>query len=384
MPRAIATSVDVGPVSALEIGDLKARGGCYDLRVSRRDRAVVESKLRVLAGSDRHRSRTDRDLGAGVRTVDHAQARAPAAGRRRDLMGLSFVHMSRTSRALRFGNTLFAALLFLIGSVTARAQEADEPQARAEFERGMALLDAGHAAEAVTAFEASLARLERAATMFNLVVALVEAGRRAEAATMIERYLILPSATAQRKAALRERLVDLRGELARVRVTDPPRDAAITLDGGRAIALGTPQTPFYLEPGTHRLELMRVDEEPVTITFEARRGETVAVDLAVASAPEVAETPAPGGGRVALWPWATMTGAVAVAAMVGAIVTGAVAADLWGDARNRCPDFRCPDPRDVTLAEDAGALADASTGLWIGAGALATASVVLWIVELAR
>src|SRR5690349_20986756 len=78
--------------------------------------------------------------------------------------------------------TLVLALCASLVPVSASAQpSADPAEARRLFDAGRAHADAERWPDAVTAFEASRALLERPSTLFNLASALVRVGRSIDA-----------------------------------------------------------------------------------------------------------------------------------------------------------------------------------------------------------
>lgn len=88
--------------------------------------------------------------------------------------------------------TIALALGLIMAAAPARAQTARE-----HFERGVAAASAERWADALAAFEASLAIEPRARTVFNVVVALDRLERGAECLAAIERLLAMPDVDAQ-------------------------------------------------------------------------------------------------------------------------------------------------------------------------------------------
>ena len=106
-------------------------------------------------------------------------------------------------------------MLVTLSSVTAaRAQEADEADARARehFATGSRYFDAGDYRAAAVEFEAAYRLSARPALLYNLYLAEERVGNTAEAVTYLERYLA-EGEPGDRRAALEVRLDNLRQRL---------------------------------------------------------------------------------------------------------------------------------------------------------------------------
>lgn len=201
------------------------------------------------------------------------------------------------------------ALAFSLLPTRASAQpERVAEQARALFERGIALAAAGEDAEAADAFEASLALVPRASTALNLAIVRERLGRPAAALRALDRLAGLPEvAEADRRdaRALRARLADQLGAL---RLRGLPEGAVVQVDGETQPGEGG-ERYLVVATGAHRV---RVDapghvgrEWRVAVTSgeEARlqvalEAEAPAVptpaEVAVAAEPEPSAAPTAG------------------------------------------------------------------------------------------
>jgi tetratricopeptide (TPR) repeat protein len=209
----------------------------------------------------------------------------------------------RTKRSLtstRICSALVAALLLLVAG-SALAQSAEE-RARVLFREANQLFARKLYLDALAKYREAKALYPSHKIDLNIGGTLDALGRRTEAAIYFERFL-LQSATAPREiiAAANARLAELRGKLARVKVTTLADGATIFADG---VSVGTTplDLPVYLEPGEHTLEARRAGASPTRRTLTVSVGQEQSLDLspapasvpatrAVASAP--ASVPAP-------------------------------------------------------------------------------------------
>ena len=136
----------------------------------------------------------------------------------------------------------------------ASAQPAVDLQARAAFERGIAEVDAGRFANAVTAFEESYRLRPVAVVLNNLAAAYARMGRYQLAVETYQRYLTEGSErlSPERVQVVRERLAELRRDTPTVTLRVRPAAFALAVDGRSAVATGG---EIALDPGSHALEV---------------------------------------------------------------------------------------------------------------------------------
>lgn len=303
-----------------------------------------------------------------------------------------------------------AALVALVVPAPAVAQTGDDgAAAKVLFDEGRTLMAAEQYAPACAKFEESLRMSAGVGTQYNLAECYEKLGRRATAwglfvqvaATTRASGQTVRSETAQRRAAA------LEPQLARliVRVAPSPTSASGALVITRvregddsATSVGSAQwgSALPLDRGTYRIEATAPGKSPWTTTIDVA-GDTVTVtvprleDAAPAHRPPVVAPP------VALpavpsppvpEPAATVddqgvsvqaTAGIAVAGVgvlaVGAsAVMGAVAGDNYGDSDAECVGG-CSEAG-LTIVEDAQALGNAATGVFIAGAALCAAGIV--------
>ena len=78
--------------------------------------------------------------------------------------------------------------------------------------------------------------------------------------------------------------LDLRGEPARLALVVIPGDASVYLDGkllGAAADLVNRDGDLIVDPGTHKLELLRPGYQPVTREITVKPGELLSLDIAM-------------------------------------------------------------------------------------------------------
>lgn len=150
---------------------------------------------------------------------------------------------------------LALALAFACLGGSASAQD-DATQARALFERGLALAEVGRDAEAATTFEASFALVPRPSTALNWAIVLDRTGRGRDALRALDAFeAARAEASAEDVAdaeALRSRL---RGLLATLTLR-LDADASVEVDG-------------RLEPGTGEVRRLALDPGPHIVRVEA-------------------------------------------------------------------------------------------------------------------
>ncbi len=133
---------------------------------------------------------------------------------------------------------------------TPPSQPAQSPQqaARRAYDEGSAHFQAGRVAEALTSFRRAYELSPHPVVLIPIIECHNRLDQVPEAIEAIERYLRDSPANAPNRAALENRLAELRRRPARVRVISSPTSARITLDGRDT----SQRTPADLEVTTGR------------------------------------------------------------------------------------------------------------------------------------
>lgn len=168
--------------------------------------------------------------------------------------------MQRFLRALSL--VVVVQLMSGLGPGRAAAQQAETPaaedleRARTLFEQGIAFVDAGRWLEALAAFRASQAIVERPGTLFNIGNALFRLGRPLEAKRVLELYLRRPEvvgdAPATRDGAALLGLATR--SVATLSLEISPPDAIVAVDDVPQDAMGASRS-IAVEPGSHVLRV---------------------------------------------------------------------------------------------------------------------------------
>jgi len=210
-------------------------------------------------------------------------------------------------RALIATSLLAATLL---ATSDARAED-DVAAARRLFQEAVAASEHGDWSEAVTRYQASLARKRAPITLYSLGVAYREAGHPLEAWHRFRAFLAEPfedpDAAVYRRAA-REALEEMTHAIGRIVVVTEPGEATVTVDGEPCAAASE---PCFVAPGTRRVVVTAagfVSEERV-VKVNPGDTETLRVTLEPSSVP--------------LWPIALVGGGAATFGVgVGLAVAG--------------------------------------------------------------
>lgn len=190
-------------------------------------------------------------------------------------------------------------------------------RARRDYDRGNELARATRWAEALGAFESSLAARPHALTLYNLGVCERVLGRATRAREDFSMALARPSAEAELPASIREEIRGFLEEysrlLPRVTVTLAPADAGIAVDGrplrvrasnepslagltvleagvlppGIGRAPSSARFVLELDPGTHVVTLTRRGFRDIVLTRELSPGERTSWNLTLAELPSL-------------------------------------------------------------------------------------------------
>jgi tetratricopeptide (TPR) repeat protein len=165
--------------------------------------------------------------------------------------------------------------------------------ARGLFDQGVAFADQQRWAEALDAFQRSLALTPRPSTRFNVAQALLRVGRYRDAVAAFEAHQNAPDADtdAARLADSRRMLAEARGRVVSVTLTEVPDGAEVLVDGAVEAGTGATRT-LTLDPGLRRFEVRTSDarSERFELTLSTGTPASRAVTLRAAAAPVVAPT----------------------------------------------------------------------------------------------
>lgn len=170
-------------------------------------------------------------------------------------------------------------LMLLVAGTPLFAQPAPSriQEARALWSTGREFLEDSRFADAASAFERSLALMERPSTLYNLGLAYRGMNRCRQATTTFERYLSLTSDPNELRDA-RQMLGEVRGCVAHVTVQADGDGAEVLVDGERITV--TEGRALDLDPGRHTFESQRRGYRPVRQERDVARGERVTITLA--------------------------------------------------------------------------------------------------------
>ncbi|MCZ7684937.1 MAG: hypothetical protein M5U28_41660 [Sandaracinaceae bacterium] len=157
-----------------------------------------------------------------------------------------------------------------------RARQDAEERARAEFERGLALLDEGRHGEAIGAFERAIEARETAPAVYNLGLARRAAGHYRAAIVAFARFVeILGDREPELRRGAEEIAAELRRELATVRL-HMRGDPEIVLVDSEVV---DPSLELVLDPGRHVFEARRSGYRPLRIERTLSSGARATITL---------------------------------------------------------------------------------------------------------
>jgi len=270
------------------------------------------------------------------------------------------------------------------------AQSAADDQARAQYQQGIELFEAGRFEQAAVAFRKAYELKPAYKVLFNLAQAENNADRFAAALMAYTRYLADGGADvpADRVKQVKEEIKRLDTLVGVVVVRGGPDGAEVFVDKE---SLGrTPQvTTLFVDLGRREIVVEHGGRRILERVVSVAGGERVVLDLeAPAAEPPVAEEeektfePAPvedeSPGPKRLWTW--VAAGVGGAALIGTIITGSMATSRADDVKSRCDGNDCPPSVESDL-ESTRALGNAATALTVVAGVGIAAAVVLFFVE---
>jgi hypothetical protein len=190
--------------------------------------------------------------------------------------------------------TLLAAFFFL-AAPAARADDAAVAEARARFDEGVALAEAGKHDEARLKFEQAAAVLKAPPVLFNLARSEQLTGHDYEAVTHYEQFLRASesstSVTDEQRAQAKQYIQELTPRIGRIDVVAPP-GSRISIDGKPLDE--APKEPVPVPPGRHVVEAAH-ESKLKSVTVECAAGAvtpaTIAFDPDTVEPPPIAPTP---------------------------------------------------------------------------------------------
>jgi hypothetical protein len=332
---------------------------------------------------------------AGAAAAGAAEARsAPeegsaARGRRPVRQGPTLSTSMRVARTIPTIAALIAAAL----CTDARAQDESSEAAQRLFEEGMKLMEEGNYDEACPRLEESQRIDAGMATQFRLAQCYEKAGRVASAWRNYQAVAVSARAEGQkdREAYAQERADALIKQVARLTVQVPPDVASlpgltVSVDGTAIGAADWGGVP--VDRGRHDVVASALGKRAWKTTVEvAENGarlttrvpalqDAVNETLDVAPAPPPKEDGDGGLGPVSIAGIVlTAVGAAGIGAGIG---LGVAAKGKHGDADAYCQEQFCT-PEGIAIRDDARALGNIATGVFVAGAAVGVAGVLMWI-----
>ncbi len=173
------------------------------------------------------------------------------------------------------------ALCAVLGPASVRAQSAgSQDEARAHYERGIALYDEGQFVAALAEFEAAYTQSRRAPILYNVGQIHARLGRAVEAVDALERYLAEGGASIapERRALVERELETQRARIATVTLTVSVPGATVTLDDEQ-VGVAPLASPLRLSAGEHVVAARADGFETARFRFRIAGGEARAVTL---------------------------------------------------------------------------------------------------------
>jgi hypothetical protein len=180
----------------------------------------------------------------------------------------------------------------VLASPLAPAQEDDSvAQARAHFERALALVDANKHGEAAVEFRRAYEAKPHYSVLYNLGQAQLASGSYVEAYEALGAYLKEGGdrVPGKRRAELEAELARLVGRIGELHIAVEPADALVRVDGKPVVAGGE---ALRLEAGTHTVAASREGRLPLEREVTVAAGERAAVELVLEKMPVAEPAPA--------------------------------------------------------------------------------------------
>ena len=180
------------------------------------------------------------------------------------------------------------ALVCLVMSLAAGeavAGGADRARASELFVQGNRLFKRGLYLDALKKFRQAQKLFPSHKIDLNIGSTLDALGRRTEAAAYFERFLVQASSAPEKITKLaRKRLEQLKRKLGSVRLTCLEEGAVVRVDG-KSVGRTPLDLPIYLEPGEHRVELLKERFAPFSRAVTIKAGEHGTLDAAKTDGP---------------------------------------------------------------------------------------------------
>ena len=249
-----------------------------------------------------------------------------------------------SGRALRGGRRALQALLLASALLATSAAHADadaDERGRALFEQGIEAARAGRWQEALDTFTRAHEALPRPAILMNVAGAQVQTGRVVAGVASYKRALASGALSEEQRTAATRALGAAEATLAHVRVdvdAATPKDEILVDEERVARGADVP-----LDPGRHRLRLVRPDTKPHEETFTLAAGERR--ELHVSGAPLATTAPAAAAPTAAI-----VFAGVSVVALGTSAFLGLTGLTELSDLRMLCGAGSTCAPDDVDAA----------------------------------
>lgn len=237
-------------------------------------------------------------------------------------------------------HVLLACLTVALASVpampgVARADDAAVVEARARFEEGLKLADAGEHEPARLKFQQAYAVFKAPAVLYNLARSEQLTGHELEALDHFRLFLRVGATDAKITDAMREKAKQNAAELARkvgqIEI-EVPSTARVTVDGKPLEA--TPHEPVAVQPGKHTIEAT-FDGKVKSVTVECSAGNVVKAKIEF-EAGGVVEPP----GEQGKSGWSTGRIVTVSALSAGAVAGGILALVFHSAAKSNVDDSK--------------------------------------------
>jgi hypothetical protein len=252
----------------------------------------------------------------------------------------------------RYGIVILALCSLLSWLGVAHAGPAEERLARAKFDEGLALSDAGRWAEALEAFRESDRIKPAVSVRFNIAATLRALGRYVEARDTAQKILDdadklqpKPKLRAQAQALIDE----VSAKIGRVSLSVVPRKARVEVDGTPVEQTGK---PVEVDPGRHVFVVRAPGHETTTVTQDVPSGASqLALTAPQLPPPTPAAKPTPAVEEEEplhqkWWLWTTVAGIAVAGAVVAVVVVVTLPEDPAAPAP---PSTTVPTPFPVVL-----------------------------------
>jgi hypothetical protein len=194
--------------------------------------------------------------------------------------------MQTERRFVRVHKLLFAALLTLGHVRAAHAEPEPRAEARAHYERGLALAES-HAYDAALAeFDRAYAKSPHYAVLYNMGLCQVGLGRSVEAVDAFSKYLAEGGAQvpASRRAEVEAQIAQIESRLAELSISSDRPGTRVFVDG-REVGRTPLAKPVRVAAGAHEISADFEGTPAAKRTIELREAERRSVDFTFAASP---------------------------------------------------------------------------------------------------